>query len=341
MRSFSALYKGRPKIAVITGASAGVGRATALEFAAHGCDVALLARNRERLETAARECRALGSRALPVPVDVADPDALDMAAWRVEEELGPMDVWVNAAMATVFAPVEALTAQEFKRGTEVTYLGQVFGAMAALKRMRGRNRGTIVNVGSALAYRSLPLQSLYCGAKAAVRGFTDSLRAELIHDNIKVHVCMVDLPAINTPQFDWTLNKTGRKARPVAPVFQPEVAAEAIYFAAFHKRRELWLGASTIRAILANRLAPGLLDRYLAQAGYRQQLSNEALPTHAPANLFVSVDGPYRSHGRFDAEARPVSWASILDRHRIAILASTGLGLLAALRLRARRRRQA
>jgi len=328
----------KEKIVVITGASAGVGRATAREFAAHGCHIALMARNRERLETAARECRAFGVRALPVAVDVADADALDMATYRVEEELGPIEVWVNVAMATVFAPLEAVSPQEFKRGTEVTYLGQVYGAMSALKRMRPRNRGTIVNVGSALAYRSIPLQSAYCGAKAAIRGFTDSLRSELMHDGLNIHLCLVELPAINTPQFDWALNKTGHKARPVAPVFQPEVAARAIYFAACHKRRELWLGGSTIKAILANRLAPGLLDRYLATAGYRGQLSVEPLPAHAPSNLFESVDGPYRAHGRFDAEARRFSWAGVLDRHRTALLLGTA-GLLAAWRLRGRNHR--
>lgn len=329
------MHRLKDKIVVVTGASAGVGRATAREFASHGCHVALLARNRERLEAAARECRALGVRALPIAVDVADPDALDMATWRVEEELGPIEVWVNVAMATVFAPLDAVSPQEFKRGTEVTYLGQVYGAMSALKRMRPRNHGTIVNVGSALAYRSVPLQSAYCGAKAAVRGFTDSLRCELMHDKLKIHVCIVELPAINTPQFDWALNKTGHKARPVPPVFQPEVAARAIYFAAFHKRRELWLGGSTIKAILANRLAPGLLDRYLARAGYRQQLSADPLPEHAPSNLFESVDGPYRAHGRFDGEARPVSWVGVLNRHRTALLLGTA-GLLAAWGLRAR-----
>ena len=334
------MHSPKRQIVVITGASAGVGRATAREFAAHGCDVALIARNRERLEAAARECRARGVRALPVAVDVSDPDALDMAAWRVEEELGPIGVWVNAAMATVFGALDAVSAQEFKRGTEVTYLGQVYGTMSALKRMRSRNRGTIVNVGSALAYRSLPLQSIYCGAKAAVRGFTDSLRSELLHDRLKIHLCMVDLPAINTPQFDWSLNKTGRKARPVAPVFQPEVAARAIYFAAFHKRRELWLGGSTIGAILANRLAPGLLDRYLATAGYSKQLTSEPLPEHAPSNLFESVNGPYRAHGRFDVEARPFSWAGILNRHRTALLLGSA-GLLAAWRLRSRGHRSA
>jgi short-subunit dehydrogenase len=277
---------------VITGAGAGVGRATAEEFARHGCNVVLLARDGARLESAARQCRAHGVQALAIPTDVADAAAVEAAAIRTEKELGPIDVWVNVAMATVFAPVADLSAEEFKRGTEVTYLGQVHGTMSALKRMRTRNRGTIINVGSALAYRAIPLQSVYCGAKFAIRGFTDSLRSEILHDRLGVHLCMVDLPAMNTPQFDWALNKTGKKAKPVAPIFQPEVGARAIYFAAFHKRRNVWVGFPTIKAILADRIAPGLLDRYLAKAGYSGQLSQEPLAENAPANLFEPVPGP-------------------------------------------------
>jgi len=231
------------KIAVITGAGAGVGRATADMFAKAGYDVALLSRDPDRLERAADEARRFGVRALPIPTDVADAEAVDAAADRVERELGPIDVWVNVAMATVFAPVSKLTAEEVKRGTEVTYLGQVHGMMSALKRMRTRNRGTIVNVGSALAYRSVPLQSIYCGgAKFAIRGFTDSLRSEIIHDKLDVHVTMVDLPAVNTPQFDWAMNKTGFRAQPVPPIYEPEVPARAILFAATHRRREVWVG---------------------------------------------------------------------------------------------------
>ena len=325
------------RIVVVTGAGAGVGRAVAIEFARNGWDVALLARNAERLENAADDLRRLGVRALPIPTDVADADAVEAAASRVEQDLGPIDVWVNVAMATVFAPVSKLTAAEFQRGTAVTYLGQVHGTMAALSRMRGRNRGTIVNVGSALGYRSVPLQSIYCGAKFAIRGFTDSLRSEIIHDRLKVHLTMVDLPAVNTPQFDWAMNKMGRRAKPVAPIFQPEVPARAIYFAATHKRREVWLGFPTVKAILANRIAPGWIDRYLASAGYSGQLTDERLPADAPANLFESVPGPYGSHGRFDARSRGRSWQMFTDRHRDAFWVAAAIGLIAGVHQLAKR----
>ena len=272
-----------------------------------------------------------GVRALPVPTDVADSAQVEAAAARVEAELGPIDVWVNVAMATVFAPVAKLTPAEIERGTQVTYLGQVHGMMSALKRMRVRNHGTIVNVGSALAYRSVPLQSVYCGAKAAIRGFTDSLRSEIIHDKLNVQLTIVDLPAINTPQFDWALNKMGRRAKPVAPIYQPEVPARAIFFAATHKRREVWLGFSTIKAIIANRIAPGLIDRYLASAGYSGQLTEQATAPDAPANLFEPVHGDYGAHGRFDVESRTVSWQMFTNRHRVVLFGAlaVGLGLLA------------
>jgi short-subunit dehydrogenase len=317
------------KIVVVTGAGAGVGRATVREFARNGCDVALLSRDPERLEAAAEEARELGVRALPIPTDVADADAVEAAATRVEQELGPIDVWVNVAMATVFAPVFKLTAAEIRRGTEVTYLGQVHGMMAALKRMTPRNRGAIVNVGSALAYRSVPLQSIYCGAKFAIRGFTDSLRSEIIHDGLDISISMVDLPAVNTPQFDWSMNKMGRRAQPVPPIFQPEIPARAIHFAAFHPRRQTWIGFPTVKAILANRIAPGLIDRYLAKSGYSGQLTDEALPADAPNNLFEAVPGPYAAHGRFDGRARAHSWEVFTSRHRNAMW--TGLALAAGL----------
>jgi short-subunit dehydrogenase len=259
---------------------------------------------------------------------VADAEAVESAASLAERDLGPIDVWVNVAMATVFAPVSKLTAQEFERGTRVTYLGQVHGTMAALSRMRTRNRGTIVNVGSALGYRSVPLQSIYCGAKFAVRGFTDALRSEIIHDGLDVHLTMVDLPAVNTPQFDWALNKMGKRAQPVAPIYEPEVAARAIYFAATHRRREVWVGFPTVRAILANRIAPGLIDRYLARAGYKGQLTDEPLAPDAPANLFEPVPGDYGAHGRFDGRSRTASWEMFTSRHRNAFWALTGVALL-------------
>jgi short-subunit dehydrogenase len=309
------------KVAVITGAGAGVGRATADEFARQGFDVALLSRDTTRLERAAEALRHQhGVRALPIPADVSDATAVEVAADRAEAELGPIDVWVNVAMATVFSPVAKLTAEEVERGTKVTYLGQVHGMMSALKRMRARNRGTIVNVGSALAYRSVPLQSIYCGAKAAIRGFTDSLRSEIIHDKLNVQLTIVDLPAVNTPQFDWALNKMGRKAKPVAPIFEPEVPARAIFFAATHRRRDVWVGWPTVKAILANRIAPGLIDRYLATAGYSGQLADQPTVPNAPANLFDPVPGDYGAHGRFDAQSRDRSWEMFTDRHKAAVV---------------------
>ena len=314
------------RIVVITGAGAGVGRATVNEFARNGCDVALLSRDPGRLEDAAAEARSFGVRALPIPTDVADSDAVEAAATRVEEELGPIDVWVNVAMATVFAPVSKLTAKEFERGTAVTYLGQVHGTMAALKRMTPRNRGSIVCVGSALAYRSVPLQSIYCGGKFAIRGFIDSLRSEVLHDNLNIQISMVDLPAVNTPQFNWAMNKMGKMAQPVPPIFQPEIPARAIYFAAFHPRRQTWIGWPTVKAILANRVAPGLIDRYLARYGYSSQMSDEPVPPDAPNNLFEPVPGPYGAHGRFDSRARDWSWEVFTSRHRNAMWAAIAVG---------------
>ncbi len=317
------------KVVVITGAGAGVGRATVDEFARKGYDVALLSRDKDRLEQAAADIRRFGVRALPIPTDVADANAVHAAADRVEAELGPIDVWVNVAMATVFAPVSKLTAAEVQRGTDVTYLGQVHGMMAALQRMTPRNRGTIVNVGSALGYRSVPLRSVYCGAKFAIRGFTDALRSEIIHDKLDIHLTMVDLPAVNTPQFNWALNKMGKRAKPVAPIYQPEVPARAIFFAATHKRREIWVGYPTVQAILANRIAPGLIDRYLAKAGYRGQLTDTLLGPDAPANLFEPVPGAYGAHGRFDAKAKSGSWEMFTDRHRTAFWAVAAVALVA------------
>jgi len=308
-----------------------------MEFARNGHDVALLSRDPGRLEAAAAEARAFGVRALPIPTDVADAAAVEAAAEKVEAQLGPIDVWVNVAMATVFAPVSKLTPEEVARGTAVTYLGQVHGMMAALKRMRQRNRGSIVNVGSALAYRSVPLQSVYCGAKFAIRGFTDSLRSEILHDKLNISLSMVDLPAVNTPQFDWALNKMGKRPQPVPPIYQPEIPARAIYFAAFHPRRQTWIGFPTVKAILANRIAPGLIDRYLAKSGYSGQLTDEPTPPNAPCNLFEPVPGPFGAHGRFDSKARDRSWEVWTSRHRNAMWAIIGLGAAFGLHRLARR----
>ncbi|MGH7104169.1 MAG: SDR family oxidoreductase [Acetobacteraceae bacterium] len=238
----------------------------------------------------------------------------------------------------MFGPVASLSAEEFRRGTDVTYLGQVHGTMAALRYMRPRNGGSIVSVGSALAYRAVPLQSVYCGAKFAIRGFVDSLRSEIIHDKLNISLSMVDLPAVNTPQFDWALNKTGRRAQPVPPIFPPEIPARAIYFAALHPRRQTWIGFPTVKAILANRIAPGLLDRYLAKAGYAGQLTKEPLPVDAPDNLFHPVPGPYGAHGRFDARARQCSWEVFTSRHRNAMWALAGLAMLCGIRQIVKRR---
>jgi NAD(P)-dependent dehydrogenase (short-subunit alcohol dehydrogenase family) len=333
-----------PTVVAVTGASAGVGRATALAFAKAGCQVGAISRNVGRLASLKAEIEAMGGTCHTVSCDVADAEALDAAADEIEARLGPLDVWVNVAMATVFSPVADITPAEFKRSTEVTYLGQVYGTMAALKRMRPRNCGTIVNVGSALSYRAVPLQSAYCGGKYAVRGFTDALRSELIHDGCAVHVTMVHLPAVNTPQFDWALNKMGRRAQPVPPIFQPEVPARAILFAAFNKRREVWVGWPTVKAIVANKIAPGVLDYYLAKYGYSSQLAAAKIPPGQRANLFESVDGPYGAHGRFDDRARGSSWEMFTDRHRNAMAAATlvaiSAGIFAALRFEPSRHRR-
>jgi NAD(P)-dependent dehydrogenase (short-subunit alcohol dehydrogenase family) len=321
----------RRKIVVVTGGSAGVGRATVEAFGGDGWDVGIIARDPGRLERAADAVRAAGRQACTVSADVADADAVEDAAARIERALGPIDVWVNNAMATAFAPVAALTPEEMLRATQVTYLGQVHGTMAALRRMRDRNRGTIINVGLALVYRAIPLQSAYCAAKFGVRGFTDGLRSELLHDGLRVHITMVQLPALNTPQFDWALNKMKRRPQPVPPIFEPEVAARAILFAATHRRREVWVGWPTVKAIVANKLAPWVLDRYLARQGYDGQLTPEPAASDAPVDLFQAPLGDWSAHGRFPARAQGESWQHRLDIYR-APLAVTPLavGLLAA-----------
>ena len=300
-----------------------MGRATAREFARQGADVALLARNVEALEAARAEVEALGRRALVLPVDVADADAVHAAADATARELGPIDTWVNNAMVTVVAPVTMLHERELRRVTEVTYHGTVHGTLAALRHMRPRNQGTIIQVGSALAYRSIPLQAAYCGAKAAVRAFTDSLRSELIREGSGVHVTIVHMPALNTPQFEWCRTRMGLKPQPVAPIFQPEVAARAIAWSARHRRRELRVGASTVAAVIGQKFAPGWLDGYLARSGYDGQLSGEPTEPGRRDNLFQPVPGDPGAHGRFDGRAHARSPGLRLAMH------GRGLGLLA------------
>lgn len=317
------------KTVAITGASAGVGRAAARLFATRGYKVGLIARDSERLQAACREVDAAGGTGLAAPADMSDAEAVDQAAEHIERQLGLIDVWVNAAMATVFAPFHLIAPQEYRRATEVIYLGFVHGTMAALKRMRPRGRGTIVQVGSALGYRSIPLQSAYCGAKAAIRGFTDSIRSELLHDGINVHLTTVNMPAVNTPQFDWARNKMRQRPQPLAPIFQPEVAARAILFAVERPgRREIDVGRSTVQAILGNKVAPGLLDRLLARKGYSGQLTAEAEPAGRPDNLFEPVRSDHRAHGRFDQRATGHSPELWLTEHRGAT-AALALGLAA------------
>lgn len=330
------------KVVVVTGASAGVGRAAAIAFGRKGYKVALLARGAEGLEGARRDVEAAGGQALVVVTDVADHDQVEAAAERVERELGPIDVWVNNAMATIFAPLDQVSPQDFERATQVTYLGSVWGTMAALKRMKPRNSGTIVQVGSALAYRSIPLQAAYCGAKSAMRGFTDSLRSELIHDQSKVHVTMVQLAAFNTPQFEWGRTTFDKRPQPVPPIFQPEVAADAIVWGAEHKRREVWVGFTTFKAIVANRFFPGLLDRMMASRAWDGQFTDEPLPPDRKDNLYQPVARDMGAHGRFDAESKPVSWQYRLAvKHRWPTLAaSAALALAGSLAWRASKRQQ-
>lgn len=290
---------------VITGATAGIGRSTALEFAEQGYNVGLIARDQEALDKARREVEALGAKALGVSTDVANAEEVTAAAARIAEELGPIDIWINSAMVTVFSPVDKMTAEEYKDVTDITYLGYVHGTLTALKHMKPRNKGCIVQVGSALAYRSIPLQSAYCGAKAAIRGFTDSLRSELIHDNSNIKVTMVQLPAHNTPQFDWARNKLDKIAQPLAPIYQPEVAARAIYRAAHDAPRELWVGRNTLLSIIGTGFIPSLLDRLLASKAYAGQKGDEKIDrSEAEGNLEHPVPGLHEEHGRFEVQAK-------------------------------------
>ena len=322
------------RVVVITGASYGLGRAASEAFAADGADVGLLARSRDGLEDARRAVEQHGRRALAVEVDVADADGVEDAAERIEREIGPIDVWVNNAMATIFGRVEDITPLEYRRATEVTYLGYVWGTLAALRRMKPRDEGVIVQVGSALAYRSIPLQSAYCGAKHAILGFTDSLRSELLHDRSNVRLTMVHLPALNTPQFEVGRNKMGRRAQPVPPIYEPEVAAEAIVWASRNPRREVWVAPSTVAAIVGDKLAPASGDRYLARAGFEAQQGDELADTVSD-NLFEPVAGVRGARGRFSDRARQRSVQLWLTMHRDALVTAAGAAVaLAALRRR-------
>jgi short-subunit dehydrogenase len=304
------------EVVVITGASAGVGRATAHAFAKRGASVGLIARGKDGLAEAKREVETLGGRALVLPTDVADAQQMEAAAQRVEDELGPIDVWVNDAMSTIFARFLDVEPDEYKRATEVTYLGTVYGTMAALGRMVPRDRGVVVQVGSALAYRAIPLQSAYCGSKFAIRGFTDSIRTELMHDGSNVWITMVQLPAVNTPQFGWCRTRLPDHPQPVPPIFEPEVPAEAVYWAAHHRRRELVVGGSALKAIIGNKLSPRFADWYLARTGFDSQ-QVQGMPVHdRKDNLFEPVDAEAATHGMFDDKARSRSYQLWLTTHR-------------------------
>ncbi|EMI21824.1 short-chain dehydrogenase/reductase SDR [Rhodopirellula maiorica SM1] len=308
-------------VVVITGAAAGVGRAAAVEFAQAGAAVGLLARGKQRLDDAVDEITSLGGRAIAIATDVADAAAVEQAAQQIEDQLGPIDCWVNNAMTTVLAPLEEISADEFRRATEVTYLGTVYGTMVALKHMRPRDRGVIVQVGSALAYRAIPLQAPYCGAKHAIRGFTDSLRSELIHDHSGIHLTMVQMPALNTPQFSWCRTRLPNHPQPVPPIFQPQVAARAIRWAAQHRRREVHVGHSAVMTIWGNKFFSGYGDRYLAKHAYQGQQTDQPIDPNRPDNLFDPVDADFAAQGIFDDRAKSFSYQFWLTRHRITIAA--------------------
>jgi NAD(P)-dependent dehydrogenase (short-subunit alcohol dehydrogenase family) len=315
--------RARPLVVAVTGASGGVGRATAIEFGKERASVALLARGAAGLAGAEADVKAAGGNPFPVPVDVADAEAVENAVATIERELGPIDIWVNVAFSSVFAPFEEISAAEYKRVTEVTYLGYVYCTMAVLRRMRQRGRGTVVQVGSALAYRGIPLQSAYCGAKHAIQGFNESLRCELLHEGSNISTTMVQLPALNTPQFSWLLSRLPKQAQPVPPIYQPEVAARAVKFAALHpRRREWWVGRSTVKSMIGNAVMPGLLDHYLARTGYAAQQTQESRDPSAPANLWEPADEStdFGAHGIFGNRSRQRSVQAVASRHRMPLV---------------------
>jgi NADP-dependent 3-hydroxy acid dehydrogenase YdfG len=324
------------QVVVVAGASSGVGRAIARAFGAAGAKVGLIARTREALENAAREIQQAGGEPLVLPLDVAEAPAVEKAAAHVVERWGRIDTWVNSAMVSVFSPVSQMRADEYRRVTDVNYLGTVHGTLAALKYMRAQRSGTVLQIGSALAYRSVPLQSAYCATKAAIRGFTDSLRCELFHEKSPVQLCMLQLPAVNTPQFEVVRTRLPRHPKPLPPIFQPEVIAKAVLHAAEHPAREIWIGGSAVKAIVGQRLVPGLLDRYLARIGYDAQQADRPVAADRPDNVFAALPGDRGARGSFGAEARPYSVELWARTHR-GVLAAAAIAGAVALALRARR----
>jgi NAD(P)-dependent dehydrogenase (short-subunit alcohol dehydrogenase family) len=331
-----------PQIVVVTGASGGIGRASAVAFGRRGATVVLIARGSKGLDAAASDVRDAGGTAVAMPLDMSDADGVFAAVDRIETEVGPIDVWVNVAFTSVFSPFEQISPQEYMRVTEVSYLGYVYATMAVLSRMKARDRGTIVQVGSALAYRGIPLQTAYCGAKHAIQGFNEALRCELLHERSKVRTTMVQMPAVNTPQFSWVLSRLPRHAQPVPPIYQPEFAARAVVFAADHPmRREYWVGSSTVGTLAANAVAPGLLDRYLAKTGFKAQQTQKAQKPDAPVNLWDPADGPqghdFGARGAFTSVSHstdPQLWAS---QHHGTLVSAASLLTTALVMLGVRR----
>jgi NAD(P)-dependent dehydrogenase (short-subunit alcohol dehydrogenase family) len=332
MEQKSVSTENRPEVVVITGASAGIGRATARRFARDGARIGLLARGMEGLEGARRDVEILGGEALPIQTDVSSAEQIESAASVIEDRFGPIDIWINNAMISVFSPVKEMQPEEYQRVTEVTYLGYVYGTLSALRRMSPRDHGTIVQVGSALAFRGIPLQSAYCGAKHAVQGFTESVRTELLHDRSNVWVTMVHLPATNTPQFNWVKTRLPRKPQPYPPVFQPEVPAAAIYYAAHHRRREMFVGWPTLKTVIGNRLAPGYVDRVLANTGYEGQQYDGYVEPDRQNNLWQPISHDFGAHGDFDQQAKSSSWLLWMDMHqRIIAMGLSTISVLALL----------